>query len=88
MARATQGRARCATLLSARVLPGRPALPRQCGEAYGGPLWGPGRLLGCGAARGNESGLIGNDDRLDAIAHAELKEDPGDVGFDRGLADD
>jgi hypothetical protein len=37
--------------------------------------------------RRREPGLVGQHDRLDAIAETELLEDVGDVGLDGGLAD-
>jgi hypothetical protein len=35
------------------------------------------------AARADDSCLVGEDDRLDAVAEVELVEDAGDVGLDR-----
>ncbi len=35
----------------------------------------------------NETAFIGEDDRLDAVAHTQLREDVGDVGLDRRLTD-
>jgi hypothetical protein len=36
-------------------------------------------------ARAHQSGLIGEDDGLDAIAEAELGQDASNMGFDGGL---
>jgi hypothetical protein len=36
----------------------------------------------------NEAALVGEDDRLGAVVEVELLEDSGDVGLDRGLAED
>lgn len=36
-------------------------------------------------ADGDQSGLVGDDDRLGAVAESELGEDTGDVGFDGRL---
>lgn len=36
-------------------------------------------------ARTHQPGLVGGDDSLDPVAHAEFREQMADVGFDRGL---
>jgi len=36
----------------------------------------------------DETGLVGEDDRLDAVAEVEFLEDAGDVGFDGPVAND
>ena len=35
----------------------------------------------------DQTGLVGKDDRLHSVAQVQLRQDPVDVGFDRGLAD-
>ena len=40
------------------------------------------------AAGDRDPGLVGQDDRLDAVAQAELHQHAGDVGLDGGLGDD
>ena len=37
---------------------------------------------------GDQPGLVGEDDRLDPVAEAELAEQAGDVAFDGGFADE
>lgn len=34
------------------------------------------------ACRRYEAGVVGDDDRVDAVAGADFREDPADVGFD------
>src|SRR3954451_24420552 len=38
-------------------------------------------------ARGDGAALVGQDDGLDAVAESQLREQAGDVGLDRPLAD-
>src|ERR1700733_5060001 len=50
------------------------------------PRRGPPSPLLAGAAGGDGTGFVGEDDGLDAVPEAELGEQVGDVGLDRGLA--
>jgi hypothetical protein len=48
--------------------------------------WRQGPALLGGAAGGDRPGFVGEDDGLDAVSEAELGQQVGDVGLDRGLA--
>ena len=66
--------------------------PQLPGGAAGGQHFRPrvisrGNGHGSAASGAGQAGLVGEDDRLDPVAQAELGQDPGDVGLHRRLAE-
>ena len=58
-----------------------------CFAPHAGSEWPLCRICGRRPG-GDQPGLVGEDDRLDPVAEAELAEQAGDVAFDGGFADE